>query len=108
MLPGSLTSGNSVNFQAVLRNLRNFTERLVNGVSELARNITEHSSDRFGAITLRMYSGERFSELVGISTSTVSGKLDALKRSPFIFDINVIDLGHAGVTETLRRVSNRW
>jgi len=55
LLPGSLASNNINLFKNTLSNLWSFTKELVYGLHELAKNIVEHSSNKVGVITGRMY-----------------------------------------------------
>jgi hypothetical protein len=101
LLPNEITRVALSDFQRKVKNLWNFTVRLIAGLSELARNITQHSSDKKGAITLRLYDRKQFAELFEVETSDSWNGLSVIKKASAVFDINVVDLGTRGVVPTL-------
>lgn len=108
LLPqGQLKDNISGELQRELINLWTFTLQLVDGLQELAKNIIEHSSNKRGLITGRVYGGEILEELekgdpkqtnlFKIYLSNYEGKTDVS-----FFNINIIDDGELGVIEKLK------
>ncbi len=110
LLPGKLTSNNSKNFINILKNLWIFTQQLVDGLDELAKNIYEHSSNKCGVITGRVYSSGVFQELQSTSQKNkevFEKYLNSFKNSmgniiDRFFEINVIDGGGCGVVQKVK------
>lgn len=67
-----------------INHLWKFTQEYCKGLQELAKNIVEHSSDKVGVITIRIYDD--------LETSTEKGKL---------FETHVFDFGEKGIIPTL-------
>jgi hypothetical protein len=81
---------------------------LVTGITELARNIIEHSTEKRGAITLRLYDHEQFRELVDLAEDDLGSESSQLNNANVVFDINVFDLGTKGVAESLFEFVQSW
>lgn len=84
-----------------------FAQELVDGLRELAKNIVEHSSNRRGAITGRVFTREKLAELEAGDkkrSELFEGYFKSLPdvKNLSFFDVNVIDDGDIGVVERLR------
>lgn len=109
LVPSKLKNDNQIEFISTLENLWNFTKELLDGLQELAKNIVEHSSDKMGVITGKLYSIETIRELKRTKEKENELLERFLKKSNnpnqkpqiSLLDLNIIDLGNAGITETL-------
>ncbi|MBC2704771.1 hypothetical protein, partial [Desulfobacula sp.] len=105
LLPGKLIDGNKKkapkpphigmisDFKKKLTNLWKFTDKLVYGLKELAKNIIDHSSNKHGIFTGK------------IVTDTNSGKTENLGDQKDVkcqsyFTLNILDDSEKGVIET--------
>ena len=110
LLPGTFNSKNSKNIINILKNLWIFTQQLVDGLEELAKNIYEHSSNKWGVITGRVYSSSKIQELqstIQKSKEVFETYLNSFKNSTGniidrFFEINVIDGGEFGVVQKVK------
>ncbi len=110
LLPGEFNSENSKDIINTLKNLWVFTQQLVDGLDELAKNIYEHSSQHCGVITGRVYSGSMLKELRSTiieSKELFETYLNSFKNPKGIirqsfFEINVIDGGEYGVVQKVK------
>lgn len=98
------------NFRDALINLWIFTQQLVDGLQELAKNIYQHSSEHYGVITGRIFNGEKIQNM----HNGIDGHKDFFNKyiDPYkdedgfiknsFFEINVIDNGNLGVIGKLK------
>lgn len=111
LLPGSLKRGEEKQFRERLLKLYNFTHDLVHGLTELAKNVCEHTESKLGFISARLYVKEKFDILhqqASRENSIYSDHLNSLletgEGSPeAILDIHVVDLGSPGIVPQLIR-----
>lgn len=108
LVPGMITSVNIDQVPLIIENLWQLTGRLVIGLTELARNIVQHSSKQKGAITLRLYTKEAWQEFATLNPHALLGSHTGLSDARAILDINVIDLGEHKVTDSLAASLAEW
>ncbi len=109
LLPGALTEATKSTFQQTLFNLWGFTQDLVHGINELAKNILEHASPAPGIITTRLVRQRRYKAFRDLDTPEVSFLKDFLDHLPTnkqepeaLLELHIADLGIDGILPKLR------
>jgi hypothetical protein len=111
LLPGTLTAKSMQAFQERLYSLWNFTKDMVHGLIELVKNIIEHTNEKTGIVTARMYLSKNFKVLLDQSyhdNSIYNDHLQALskengKMPNSLLDNHDADLGTKGVEPQLMK-----
>jgi hypothetical protein len=110
LLPNTLDIHNKDIFVQRLFGLYNFTRDLVHGLTELARNICEHTNQELGFISARLFLKDDFHKLAAQAANKNSIYQDHLnhlaKTNPdnppdALLDIHVADLGDEGILPRL-------
>lgn len=101
LLPSKVSSRSLLTMQQRIRNLWDLTSRLAVGISELAGNIVQHSSEGKGVITLRLYRQHQYPDLLNIGELQGRSLPAPFAKASAVLDVNVVDLGRFGVSHTL-------
>lgn len=106
MLPNEIENEKNKieNYVLQVKSLWEFTKEIVPGLKELAKNIIEHSSNKCGVISGRIFNRQRLEEFNKTNPNTMGvfeKYFNQFSDKSTFLNINVIDNGESGVLETL-------